>query len=243
MVSKLWRDKRLVMITTTAGAGAKIIMISVPAMSTKIDVHEPPVASKYKPCVWDSSLDSQDVACLEWFREYLCENTVTALHNYAGSVLMLQQRAKRMGLDCEVFTVRDPPPVYHSTWCCLTACVPVPGICRQPVRAHDMARQRPIEAWPPPQQSHGACHSCTEHVRMCCHMGVALATGCGSCRGSGVVRGSIRRCGERWPCVWARYAGHEVCWCSILGGRGALNTVCLDGALHSTQLCRPFAPV
>lgn len=136
-------------------------------MSTKIDVHEPPVASKYKPCVWDSSLDSQDVACLEWFREYLCENTVTALHNYAGSVLMLQQRAKRMGLDCEVFTVRDPLSPHHSTWRCLTACVPVPGFCRQPVRAHDMARQRPIEAWPPPQQSHGACHSCTKHVCVC----------------------------------------------------------------------------
>ena len=95
-----------------AGAGAKPTPAK-PAASNGA-THPP---SKYVPHKWPSTYSEHDVHCLEFFRKYLCERTVSSIDNYAGAVAMLVERATTMGLTHEILDVRAvstprvPPPL------------------------------------------------------------------------------------------------------------------------------------
>lgn len=84
-----------------AGAGAK------PTPGKPVAANGTSFApSKYVPHKWPSTFSEHDVHCLEFFRKYLCERTVSSIDNYAGAVAMLVERATAMGLTHEILDVR-----------------------------------------------------------------------------------------------------------------------------------------
>ena len=62
--------------------------------------------TKYAPHTWEGDFSEHDIRCLEFFRKYLCERTVSIIDNYEGAVRMLEERGAEMGLECERLNVR-----------------------------------------------------------------------------------------------------------------------------------------
>lgn len=102
-----------------AGAGAGAAAATEPVVVGEVQ------PTKYAPHNWEGDFSEHDIRCLEFFRKYLCERTVSIIDNYEGAVRMLEERGAEMGLECERLNVRvrrmcTIPFVCHRSVPCAT---------------------------------------------------------------------------------------------------------------------------